>query len=172
MQLQQAYQETLLPGRTRYQLRHFAIGQHDTPAMQYRQVLFEAEKLAYDIASAELDCRRKNIEIERLLKTGDELDEITAEEKRLGLAMTERKLAGARLELSWLQEIADELGHHSTEQIEADQPNYWRLRLSRQAGMDKMSVIEGVGAANLTCMLQAGLLTREETPCLSISSGS
>ena len=61
--------------------------------------MLEAQKLAYDIAMAELDIKKKQIEIKRLAASDDEVDAIEAEERRLGIALTERVLAGARLEL-------------------------------------------------------------------------
>jgi hypothetical protein len=149
---------SIIPSRSRYQLRQFVIGQHDTAPMQWRQILIEAQDMAYKIRMAELDCERKRIEIERLTSTGDALDAIEAEEKRLGLTLTERTLAAARLELGWLQELADEIGSFTVEQIEADQPQYWQRRLHRQASLDRLSLTEGVGAANLQSMLNAGLL--------------
>jgi hypothetical protein len=152
---------TILPSRSRYQLRQFVVGQHDTNPMRWRQIVLEAQQLAYNTAMAELDIKKKELEIKRLLASGDELDALEAEEKRLGIVLTERVLAGARLELGWLEELAQEVGQYTTEQIEADQPEYWRLRLSRQAGLDQMSARQGIGAGNLQSMLSAGLLAQE-----------
>jgi hypothetical protein len=151
----------ILPSRSRYQLRTFVVGQHDTPQMQWRQIVIEAQLLAYNIRMAELDIQRKEIEIERLLASGDELDAIEAEEKRLGIILTERTLAGARLELGWLDELAREVGEFTPEQIEANQPEYWQARLARQAGLERMSAQQGIGTGNLQSMLSAGLLAQE-----------
>jgi len=161
MNLIQKSENTIFPSRSRYQLRQFVINQHDTRPMQWRQIVLEAQQLSYSIATAELDVRRKELEIKRLLTSGDELDIIEAEEKRLGIALTQRMLAGARLELGWLEELAAEVGQFTVEQIEADQPEYWRLRLSRQAGLDQMAARQGIGAGNLQSMLSAGLLAQE-----------
>jgi len=171
MNLERYTTQTVIPSRSRYQLRQFVIGAHDTAPMQWRQILIEAQDLAYKIRLAELDCERKRIEIHKLLSTGDPLDAIEAEEKQLGLTLTERTLQGARLELGWLQELADEVGPHTIDEIEADQHNYWTLRLNRQAGIDQLASQQGIGSANLQSMLSAGLLNREETPC-AISPGT
>ena len=159
MNIEPYVQQTILTSRTRYQLRHFVIDQHDTPAMQWRQVLIEGQDLAYKIRMAELGLEKTKIEIHRLLSTGDPIDAITAEEKQIGMVLTERTLAGARLELQWLQEIAEEIGAHTFEEIEADQPLYWAKRLQRQADLDVLSVTQGISAGNLQSMLNAGLLT-------------
>jgi hypothetical protein len=163
--------QSVTPSRTRFQLRQFVIGQHDTAPMQWRQILIEAQDLAYKIRMAELDVERKKIEIHKLLSTGDPIDAIDAEEKQLGITLTERTLQGARMELGWLQELADEIGPRTFDEIEADQPNYWQLRLSRQAGLDQLALQQGISQANLQSMLSAGLLNKEKTPC-AISHGN
>jgi hypothetical protein len=171
MNLEPYTAQTVIPSRTRFQLRQFVIGQHDTAPMQWRQILIEAQDLAYKIRMAELDCERKRIEIHKLLSTGDPLDAIEAEEKQLGLTLTERTLQGAHLELGWLQELADEVGPHTIDEIEADQHNYWTARLNRQAGLDQLSATQGITTGNLESMRLAGLLTKEDDQC-AISSGT
>lgn len=173
MNLDRYTADTIIPSRSRYQLRQFVIGQHDTVPMQWRQVLIEAQDLAYKIRTAELAVQKSRIEIDRLLATGDALDAIDAEQKQLDVTLTERTLAGARLELRWLQEFADEIGPHTFDQIEADQPTYWAKRLQRQADLDVLSRQEGIGAGNLASMLNAGLITynAEGTQC-AISPGN
>jgi hypothetical protein len=171
MNLERYTTHTVIPSRSRYQLRQFVIGAHDTAPMQWRQILIEAQDLAYKIRLAELDCERKRIEIHKLLSTGDPLDQIEAEEKQLGLTLTERTLQGAHLELGWLQELADEVGPHTIDEIEADQHNYWTARLNRQAGLDQLSATQGITTGNLESMRLAGLLTKEDDQC-AISSGT
>jgi hypothetical protein len=170
MNLERHTSHTIIPSRSRYTLRQFVIGQHDTAAMQWRQILIEAQDLAYKIRMAELDVEKKRIEIHRLMSSGDPIDAIEAEEKRLGIVLTERTLEGARMELGWLQELADEVGEHTHDEIEADQPEYWAKRLNRQAGLDRLAAIEGVSAGNLQSMLNAGLLAKESEQC-AISNG-
>lgn len=172
MNLQLHTQTTVIVGRSRFQLQNFVIGQHDTPQMKWRQILIEAQQLAYNIRMAELDIERKRIEIHKLLSTGDPLDAIEAEEKQLGIVLTERTLVGARLEMSWLEELAEEVGSYTFDEIEADQPNYWEKRLQRQADIDQFSTRNGIGAGNVQSMLNAGLLrNKEDEPC-AISPGN
>lgn len=162
MDLQLYTDTTIVPSRTRYQIEHFVIGQHDTAPMRWRQLLIEAQDMAYKIRMAELDCEKKLIEIDRLLATGDEIDAIEAEEKRMGLILTERTLEGARLEFSWLQEIAEQVGPYTLEDIENNQLDYWSRRLNRQAGLDQLSSAQGISADNLASMELVGLLETEE----------
>jgi hypothetical protein len=162
---------TIIPSRTRYQLRNFVIAQHDTGPMQWRQILLEAQDLMYKIRIAEIGMQKAKIEISRLLESGDPIDALEAEERQLGTVLTERLLTAARMELGWLQELADEVGAYSTEQIEEDQPQYWALRLNRQAELDRLSITQGVTAGNLQSMLNAGLLKKEDEQC-AISHGT
>lgn len=171
MDLDKYAADTIIPSRSRYQLRQFVIGQHDTPAMQWRQVLIEGQDMAYKIRLAELSLKKTRIEINKLLSTGDPIDAIDAEEKQVGMVLTERTLAGARIELQWLQEIAEEIGPYTFEEIEADQPNYWVKRLQRQADLDVLAVRQGVSAGNLASMLNAGMLTYKEDNSCAILPG-
>ena len=163
MNLERCTDSTIITTRSQYQLRRFVIGQHDTAPMQWRQVLIEAQDLMYKIRLAEIDIQKKRIEIERLLASGDPIEALEAEEKQIGIVLTERTLQGARIELAWLQEIADEIGVYTFEEIEADQTHYWSLRLNRQAGIDQLSLTEGVSTGNLMSMLNAGLISRTMT---------
>jgi hypothetical protein len=152
---------TIIPSRSRFQLRNFVIAKHDTNPMRWRQILLEAQQLAYNIRMAELDIQRKQLEIENLLKTGDPIDAIEAEEKRLGIIITERALSGAKLEFQWLEEAAIEVGAYTLEEIEADQQNYWNARLFRQAEMEQLASRSAMSLSNLESMNAAGFLVKE-----------
>ena len=171
MKLDKYTQDTITTSRSKYQLQHFVIGQHPTAPMRWRQIILEAQNLAYAIRSAELSVEKNKIEIYRLLSTGDPIDAIDAEQKHIDNQITERTLAGARIELGWLEEIAAETGAFTFDEIETDQPTYWAQRLQRQADLDRLSAIENVTAGNLTSMLNAGLLTYQENQC-SIQPGN
>lgn len=162
MDLQPYTEKTVIPSRTRYELEQFVIGQHGTAPMRWRQLLIEAQDMAYKIRVAELDCKKKRIQIDRLLATGDEIDAIEAEEKKLGLILTERTLEGARLEFDWLQNIAEQVGPHTLQDIENDQPDYWRERLNKQAGLEQLSSTQGISSSSLTSLELIGLLETED----------
>lgn len=160
MELDKMCASTVIPSRTRYQLRQFVVGQHDTTPMRWRQILLEAQDLMFKIRVAEINLAKARITIDRLRATGDAVDALDADEAEVGAVLTERTLAGARIELQWLAELADEVGAHTFEEIEADQPRYWALRLDRQAVLDKLGAVEGVSPGNLAAMLNAGLISR------------
>ena len=142
--------------RSRYQLIHFVIGQHDTPEMRFYQLCLELQDMGYKLRTAQLSVRKAEIEIVRLLETGDELDAIEAEEKELGLEQTRVVMRGAEREIAVLTDLFDESQKFTRDEIEHAQPEYWQKRLTRQTNLQIMS--GNVGWAQLDSMRQAGLL--------------
>ena len=142
--------------RSRYQLVHFVIGQHDTPEMQFYQLCIELQDMGYKLRTAKLIIRKTKIEIARLLETGDELDAIEAEEKEIGLEQTLIVMKGAEREIAILTDLFDGSTHYTRDEIDHAQPEYWMKRLTRQTNLQIMS--GSVGWAQLDSMRQIGLL--------------
>ena len=142
--------------RSRYQLIHFVIGQHDTPEMRFYQLCLELQDMGYKLRLAELNVRKTEIEIRRLLETGDELDGIEAEEKQVGLEQTLIVMRGAEREVAVLTDLFDESQKFTRDEIEHAQPEYWVKRMTRQTNLQIMS--GNVGWAQLDSMRQIGLL--------------
>jgi hypothetical protein len=155
MDIAEAIAEIQQP-RSRFQLTHFVIGQHDTPEMRFYQVCIELQDMGYKLRLAQLSIRKTEIEISRLLHTGDELDAIEAEEKQVGLEQTRIVMRGAERELAILTDLFDESTHYTRDEIEHAQPEYWQLRLTRQTNLQIMA--GGVQWAQLDSMRQAGIL--------------
>ena len=142
--------------RSRYQLIHFVIGQHDTPEMRFYQLCLELQDMGYKLRTAQLSVRKTEIEIARLLETGDEIDAIEAEEKQVGLEQTRIVMRGAEREIAVLTDLFDESQKFTRDEIEHAQPEYWEKRLTRQTNLQIMS--GGVQWAQLDSMRQIGLL--------------
>jgi hypothetical protein len=142
--------------RSRFQLIHFVIGQHDTPEMRFYQLCLELQDMVYKIRLAEIGMQKSEVKIGRLEATGDELDALEAEEGRLGLEQTRIVMAGAERELAILTDLFNESTHYTRDEIEHAQPDYWEKRLTRQTNLQIMS--GSVGWAQLDSMRQAGLL--------------
>ena len=94
--------------RSRYQLIHFIIGQHDTPEMRFYQLCLELQDMGLKLRLAQIGVRKGEIEIARLLETGDELDALEAEEKEVGLEQTRIVMRGAEREVAVLTDLFDE----------------------------------------------------------------
>lgn len=155
MNIHEAIEEIQQP-RSRYQLIHFVLGQHDTPEMQFYQLMMELQDMGYKLRMAQLGVKKLKIEIGRLLETGDELDAIEAEEKQVGLEQTMIVMRGAEREVAVLEDIFNSCQHYTRDEIEHAQPEYWQKRLTRQTNLQIMS--GGVQWAQLDSLRQIGLL--------------
>jgi predicted transcriptional regulator len=144
--------------RSRFQLERFVLGQHATPEMQYYQTVIELQDAIYKYKRTVLSVKKSELKIAKLRATGDELDELKAQEVELGLAQTQFAMVGAEREMNHLLEIFDSFTHKYTrEEIEAAQPDYWQARLTNNA---KAMLMGGtsVNAAHIEAMEQAGVL--------------
>ena len=155
MNITEAIAEIQQP-RSRFQLVHFVIGQHDTPEMRFYQLCLELQDMGYKLRMARIAVRRSQVEIGRLIATGDELDALEAEEKQVGLEQTQIVMVGAEREIAILTDLFDESTHYTRAEIEHAQPEYWEARLTRQTNLQIMA--GGVQWAQLDSMRQAGLL--------------
>jgi hypothetical protein len=144
--------------RSRFQLERFVLGQHATEEMQYYQTVIELQDAIYKYKLAQLSVQKAEIKIAKRRATGDELDELKAQEIELGLAQTRFAMLGAEREMKHLIEIFDSFEHKYTrEEIEEAQPNYWQARLTNNARAMLMGG-SGVNPAHLEAMDQAGVL--------------
>ena len=84
---------------------------------------------------ARLGVKKLEIEIARLLETGDELDAIEAEEKQVNLEQTMIVMRGAEREVAVLEDIFNSCQHYTRDEIEHAQPEYWEKRLTRQTNL-------------------------------------
>jgi hypothetical protein len=144
--------------RSRFQLERFVLGQHATDEMKYYQTVIELQDSIYKYKLAQINVKKAELKICRLRATGDELDELKAQEVELGLAQTSFAMVGAEREMKHLLEIFETFTHKYTrEEIEAAQPDYWQARLTNNA---KAMLMGGssVNAAHIEAMEQAGVL--------------
>lgn len=155
MEIDDAIAEVQQP-RSRYQLIHFVIGQHDTAEMRFYQLMLEIQDTRYKLQLAKIGIKKAEVEIARLLETGDELDALDAEEKKLGMEQTLTVMRGAEREMAILEDIFDSSQHYTRDEIEHAQPEYWQKRLTRQTNLQIMS--GGVQWAQLDSMRQIGIL--------------
>jgi hypothetical protein len=144
--------------RSRFQLERFVLGQHATPEMQYYQTVIELQDMIYKYKLAEIAVKKSEVKIAKLRATGDELDELKAQELELGLVQTRFTMLGAERELADLVNIWNSFDKKYTrEEIEAAQPDYWQARLTNNAKAMLMGG-SGVNAAHIEAMEQAGVL--------------
>ena len=155
MNIAEAIAEIQQP-RSRFQLIHFVIGQHDTPEMRFYQLCLELQDMGHKLRLAQISVRKGEIQIARLLETGDELDALEAEEMEVSAEQHRIVMRGAEREMAVLTDLFDESQKFTRDEIEHAQPEYWQKRLTRQTNLQIMS--GNVGWAQLDSMRQIGLL--------------
>ena len=155
MELSDAIIELQQP-RSRYQLEHFVVGQHDTAEMQFYQCVLELQSELHKYRLADIARRRMLLEMERLSGSDDPMDALDAEEKQAELEMLVAVMGGAEREINCLLDMYREMPHFTRDEIDHAQPDYWEKRLTRQTNLQIMS--GNVGWAQLDSMRQAGLL--------------
>jgi hypothetical protein len=131
--------------------------------MRYRQIIIESKKLFFDIKHIEIEVEITNKKIEKLEASDKDTDRLRAEQKKLGLVNTKEALEAAKQELNYLIELSKDYRHYTPDEIEANQENYWELRLTRQATTDRMALEQGINVGNLESMMNAGLVQKELT---------
>jgi hypothetical protein len=155
--IEQAIAEVQQP-RSRFQLERFVLGQHATPEMQYYQTVIELQDMLNSYKLAEIRAKKSQLKIDRLRASGDELDELKAQEFELGLAQTKLAMIGAQREIAHLVDIFNGFERtYTREEIEQAQPDYWRERLTNNAKAMLMGGT-GVNPAHIEAMEQAGVL--------------
>jgi hypothetical protein len=144
--------------RSRFQIEAFVLGQHATNEMRYYQTVIELQDSIYKYKLAKISVQKAELKIAKLRATGDDLDELKAQEIELGLAQTQFAMLGAEREMKHLLEIFNSFEHKYTrEEIETAQPDYWQARLTNNAKAMLMGG-QSVNAAHIEAMEQAGVL--------------
>lgn len=156
-EIEKAIAEVQQP-RSRFQLERFVLGQHATEEMRYYQTVIELQDSIYKYKLAVISLKKAELKISKLRATGDDLDELKAQEIELGLGQTSIAMVGAEREMKHLLEIFQNFDKKYTrEEIEAAQPDYWQARLTNNAKAMLMSG-SNVNYAHIEAMEQAGVL--------------
>jgi hypothetical protein len=156
-ELEKAIEDVQQP-RSKFQLERFVLGQHPTPEMKYYQTVLELQDITYKYKLAEIGVKKAELKIRKLRATGDELDELKAQQVELDLVQTRTTMLGAKRELDYLMEIFDSFPQKYTrEEIETAEPNYWQARLTNNAKAMMMAG-QSVNPSHIEAMEQAGIL--------------
>ena len=152
--------------RSRFQLEHFVLGQHDTDQMRYYQTVIEINGLLHNYKVAEIETKKTQLRIERLRASNDEIDALDADLLELNLNQSQLAMHGAQRELLHLIDLWKSFPtKYTREQIDSNQIEYWTRRLSRQSALQ----LFGQGSidwAQMDAMRQIGILEKfmEENP--------
>lgn len=148
--------------RSRFQLMHFVVNQHDTPEMRFFQICIELQDMEHKLALATLNERESELRIQMLRDKNAPLAHIKADKKQLNLDHFRVVKVGAEREVSILRELFHASPKFTREQIEQAQPDYWRARLTRQYQLQRAT--GSVGWAQLDAMIQADLMEAPPSP--------
>ncbi len=160
-EMESAFLEIQQP-RTAYVLDKFVVGQHDTDETRYSQCVLELQVKYDNIRRAKLNKKKILIKIEELEKKGGEIELIDADLMRIDLEEQDRAMLGALREFEALYKIWQSFPQKYTrQQLDANQPEYWQLRLQRQAYQD-MQATGRIGVGNNEALRQIGMATVPE----------
>ena len=148
--------------RSNYQILNFVINQHDTPEMKYRQIILEGQSLISNIEISKIEVEKIKIIINRLEESNDEIDQLDAKIKRIELNGLLSSISAMELELDFFKTLFENSKKYSPKEVEEAQDVYWKSRLNRQAELDQLSRISGIGVGNLESMLMSDIIKREE----------
>lgn len=144
--------------RSRYQIEKFVVGQHDSPEMQYKQLVIEASGLIETIKESELRIEKIKSQANELRETGLQSNSIEAEIVELEIPRLEKHIQGANRELAIMQELFDSFPKFTNEEIEQAQESYWKNRLVKVAELQMLGKQVGVDWAQLEAIHQSGNL--------------
>lgn len=143
--------------RSDYQIEKFVVNQHDTDEMKYVQIIIEIQSFYYSVKNSILEMKKNKIKIDRLRATGDEIDEIEAQQIELGIEQSTINAIGIFRELKKLIEMLEKYPRFTREQIEQNQIEYWHKRMHRQVETEQVGGRPSL-AAHLTSLIQMGEL--------------
>lgn len=160
-EMESAFGEIQQP-RSPYVLEKFVVNQHDTDETRYAQCVLELQVKYDNIRRAKLNKRKLQIKIEELEKKGSEIDIIDADLVRIDIEEQDRAMLGALREFEALYKIWQSFPQKYTrQQLDHNQPEYWQLRLQRQAYQDMQSTGR-IGVGNHEALRQIGMATVPE----------
>lgn len=125
-----------------FSMRHFVVGQHDTPGQAWAQAILELDNRILALAESDIEVKIANLKIADYEKSGEPIDLLESEKVRIGLMRTERARLGTMRGIGHLLKIISELeaAHErrgwTREELDAEQEEYWHRRLARQALQD------------------------------------
>ena len=123
--------------RTNFEIAHYMVGQHATPGRQWVQCVLQLQISMFNIRRAQLNVQIIQAEIKDLRSDPQtEICEIKAQLKEVDLQELELARLGAVREAETLYAIFKQLPTYTREKFEAEEPEFWRIRLSEQMMLD------------------------------------
>lgn len=152
--------EAIQQNRSNYQIKHFVVGQHQTPARQRMQTVLELQIKLFNIRRAQLSADKINVELDRLISSGERMEPF--DEKLRMIEIEEKKTDLAEIELSRLSQVREaeclyailhELPTFTYEQYQEEEDKYWILRIGEQIELSRLNT-GAPGVGNHQALLQ------------------
>lgn len=144
-------------GRTSFQLERFVMQEHDLPERKFLQLMMELKSCRDGFIGDCFEMEKLRIEIKRLVKTGDEIDNLEALKKQYLLRQHEENMKFREREITNIVRLINTLPKiYTYDEIEAAESRYWEQRLTRQAFEDMVSAQTGINQGNVRANIQAG----------------
>ncbi len=135
--------------RPPFVLEKLVVDAHQVPEQRWAQCVLEMQIKHQTIRKALINRKILQIEIDRLLATGDEIDALKAQEKTIDLEDQDLAMLGAAREFEALHAIYQTMPRYTRDQLDAAQPELYKRRLIEQAENDLLSRATGVSSSNL-----------------------
>lgn len=148
--------EAIAMPRSAYVLEHLVVKPHEHITQQWLQCVLEMRIKYNNIRRGILQKKIIECEIQELLETGEEIEALKAEQKRIDLDELHYSQLGMMREFFALYEIYKQFPHFTREEIEAGQAEYWYNRLTKQAAQD-IEAMGRVSVGNIEALRQIGL---------------
>jgi len=158
--------EAIQQPRSDFALAHFVVAQHDTPARQWVQAVLELQGRVFNLRRAQLDEEEKLLDLKKHRRNRIKRTRIELDLREMALARL-----GAVREANTLLAIVRVLeeqhgGPYTHEELQAGEPEYWRLRLTRQSYLALRAGGAPANAGNYDAILQASTEPGESRPLL------
>lgn len=157
---------TIQQPRSDFALKHFVVGQHDLPGRQRVQAIMELQSKLFQIKRAKVARQKIKLTIEKENKRYETGDGLTQREAQLEIDSAEIDIAeidlamiGAVREANTLLAILSNMPKYTREQLEEEEAEYWKRRLTRQYVIGGRDI-----GGNLEAMLQTMTEPGKEKP--------
>lgn len=154
-EMQQDFEAIAMP-RPAYVLENLVVKTHEHITQQWLQCVLEMRIKYQNIRRGIIQKQIIECEIAELTETGDRVDTLKAELKRLDLDDLHYSQLGMVREFFALYAIYQQFPRFTREQLDAGQAEYWYNRLTKQAAQD-IKAMGRVSVGNLEGLRQIGI---------------
>lgn len=150
--------------RSNFALENFVVAQHHMPGRQRMQCVLELQIKMFNARRAALDVRERELKIQQieyrsgLGEVADQLNEVEAEKLKIEIEEINLVRLGNLREAECLYGILQKLPKYTREEYEAEERDYWALRLNEQIDLSLRPSSGNMEAVN---QINRGILSKK-----------